>query len=313
MDLKTEVIAIIRIFMPQQTVREHKLRAGDTFRIGRHSTNDLAVLDNQVSRYHAVMNASATGVLLSDLASLNGTFVNKERVTTPINLESNDVVAIGDTKITIELPLTGIGEDVTDVTGTQAAALEGIIVTVLVADVCGYTYLSEHLDTQVVANMLQRWFKRTTEIVKAHGGIVDKYIGDCVMAVWRGPREEGAELARLALEAAKVINESSSALSLEPPWDALHQQFPWHCRVALNSGEALSGAVGDRGARDFTVLGDTVNVAFRLEGYASQQDHDFVLGPDTAELLKDNQNITSLGTVKLPGREKELEVFTLNT
>src|SRR5262249_21153579 len=161
----------------------------------------------------------------------------------------------------------------------QSLGMEIIQATVLVSDVRGYTALSENLPAHTVAEMLQRWFAVCTEIVETNGGEIDKYIGDSVMAFWRG-RETAEDAVRAALE----IQRTTSVLSSEWKHGTAH---PWRCKTSLNTGEVLCGTVGIGDARKLTVLGDAVNVAFRLNDVASEAGEEITLGKDTAEAVKE--------------------------
>ncbi len=125
-------------------------------------------------------------------------------------------------------------------------------VTVLFADISGYTAMAERMDAELVKSMVDRCLRRLGSEVERFGGIVDKYIGDNVMAIFGAPvaHEDDAERAiRAALAMHAAITEMDPELSL---------------RVGINTGEVLAGAVG----QDYTVVGDTVNVAARLQSAA---------------------------------------------
>ncbi|MFN8391432.1 MAG: adenylate/guanylate cyclase domain-containing protein [Bdellovibrionota bacterium] len=291
------------------------LGEGQVFRIGRARANDLVIENQSVSRFHAVLSASATGVVLSDLSSLNGTQLNSRRISAPVDLCSGDVVQIGNVKITVEMsrgassPRRDQDEDET-IVSTHAAKMSSVVVTVLVADVCGYTALSQKLPPHDVAEMLNSWFRRIVAAITANGGEIDKYIGDCVMALWKNPDLTPETSAVNAVRAAAKILEETEALASSGAWK--HQsEHPWKCRVALNTGEALMGAVGTSSARDFTVLGDTVNIAFRLESLASSEGSSLAISETTANLVSDMIHLRSLGHAILEGRKDNMEIFTL--
>src|SRR5436190_7887636 len=130
-------------------------------------------------------------------------------------------------------------------------------VTVLFADISGYTAMAERMDAEAVKSMVDRCLRRLGEEVVRFGGTVDKYIGDNVMALFGAPvaHEDDAERAvraalgmQAAMEELNVEAESSYGVSFA-------------LRVGVNTGEVLAGAVGDA----YTVTGDTVNVAARLQ------------------------------------------------
>jgi adenylate cyclase len=193
---------------------------------------------------------------------------------------------------------------------TMADQMREVVVTILLADVAGYTKFSEQLAPIHVTSMLQHWFSRVSETVEEYGGEVDKYIGDCVMALWRGSREDERSLATRAAEAALAILERTDALSAGGHW-VYHEGYPWRCRISLNSGEALQGTLGGARARDFTVLGDTVNVAFRLNDIAGKIQQDIVLSAETARLIQAAFTVTPLGSSPVEGRTGMVEIFTV--
>lgn len=290
--------------------RKIELREGETVRVGRSRSNDLAIRNKNVSRFHAVFSASSSGVLLSDLSSLNGTLVNGARINTPVDLNSEDLVTIGDTTMKVVLGYRDYGVEDSLLGCTQSSRLVSVVVTVLVVDVCGYTRLSEVLPATDVAQMMDRWFKRISDIVKTNGGEVDKYIGDCVMAIWRGGQDNSRELACQAVGAGREMLLATEKLSMSGRWP--HQEtYPWKCRVALNSGEALMGTVGGAGKRDFTVLGDAVNLVFRLEDVAGKLGTSFIFSGATARLVNEAFAVRDLGKIRVEGRSEEVEVYTL--
>ena len=283
-----------------------------TLRIGRARSNDLALNLPNVSRFHAIFSASTSGLVLSDLASTNGTYVNGNRISTPIDLRSGDRVDIGPVNIRVQLHL----DDDVDIMESQFMATVADrmraagIVTVLVADIRDYTKMSETLPANDLIEMLQLWFHHAAEVVAEFGGEIDKYIGDCVMALWRSPEEVAKRYAVDACKAALALRERTLELSNCTQW--IHRdRFPWRCRISLNTGKALIGAVGARGSRDFTVLGDTVNIAFRLDAIGGQLGHDFMLGETTAELAKEMVTLTSLGPINVKGKSEKIVVYTI--
>lgn len=287
-----------------------ELRQGQAYRIGRVVSNDLVIADTQISRFHAVFNASSSGIVLSDLASLNGTFVNGRRISVPTNLNPGDQITVGSTEIGVLAgQLVSDDSDISAVS-TMAAQMRAVIVTVLLADVTGYTRMSEQVPGRDVAEMLQRWFSETSAVITSFGGEVDKYIGDCVMALWRGSFQTAEEQAVLAGQAAASILKLTNAMSQGPEWPH-REQFPWRCRISLNTGEALLGTLGGSGSRDFTVLGDTVNVAFRLNDLAGTLGEDVIVSAETAKLVEKNFTVVSLGSAPLEGRKESVNIFRM--
>ncbi len=282
-----------------------------TIRMGRDPSNELILDIPNVSRFHAILTSSTSSLRVSDLSSTNGTFVNGHPVTAPVKLETGDVVDVGPAKLKIELlsdidtktNLTLIGTKFDPIMTTS-------LVTVLVADIIGYTKLSELLPPAEVTKTLQYWFERMTEIVMKYDGRVDKYIGDCVMAFWRGTDLNAKILAIEAARAAVEMKKQTQLLSESPKWPH-GDVYDWDCRVSLNTGQVMIGTVGAKGSRDFTVLGDAVNVAFRLNTVAGARGYNFVLGDTTAQHIDEIFKPIKLGPVELKGRKKKAIAYTL--
>lgn len=129
-------------------------------------------------------------------------------------------------------------------------------VTVLFADLAGYTALSRELDAEEVHALLSRFFERVDHAVEEHGGRVDKHIGDCVMAVFGAPVAHGNDAERAVL-AALAIRDAMPALSVE-----VGREVGVHVGVA--GGQVVAGGTGSAGHRELTVTGQSVNLASRL-------------------------------------------------
>lgn len=134
-------------------------------------------------------------------------------------------------------------------------------VTLYFSDVAGFSALSEEITpTELVATMSE-YFSAMTDIIEWHGGFVDKYIGDAIVAVFGAPLDDpdhASNAVRASLECATRLRELNRA--------AAFQGRTLRQRIGLNSGEALVGNIGSRRRFNYTVMGDTVNVASRLEG-----------------------------------------------
>lgn len=291
---------------------EMTLFDGTMLRVGRDKTNNLILEIPNVSRFHSLLTANLAGVLVNDLQSTNGTFVNGVPISTPAQVKTGDIIEIGPAKLLIEL----FKEEKKEKTSTQSdkttfdMVSASAIVTVLVADVSGYTRLSETLPSKDVTTMLQIWLDRVSRIIQKHGGEVDKYIGDCVMAYWRGDSGNAKLKAHHAAKASLEILEETNKLSDSPEW-AHSDTFAWDCHISLNTGEVMIGSIGTHGSRDFTVLGDVVNQAFRLNSVSSQKKVHFVTSESTAEYIKDAYPLENLGLVKIKGIKDEVLVFAI--
>jgi class 3 adenylate cyclase len=177
--------------------------------------------------------------------------------------------------------------------------------TVMFADVVSFTPLTEKLTpTQVVA-LLNELFTIVTEIVFRHGGTIDKFVGDCVMALWGVPTAQPDHAAR-ALAAAEEILSWLEAGNLT--W-----QRKYGVRVQLaigvNSGEAVVGNIGSERRMEYTAIGDVVNVAARLEAIARPQQ--VLLTEATRAMAGAGFRYTELGARTVAGRAEPLILFEL--
>ena len=135
------------------------------------------------------------------------------------------------------------------------------LVTVLFSDIRGFTSISEKLEPEQVAEMLREYLSEMTEIVFKHGGTVDKYIGDCIMALYNVPFED-PEHAIKAVRTGLEFQERTIAVSQR--WEA-KLGIAIRNGVGINTGEAVVGTLGSRQRLEYTAIGDTINLGSRLE------------------------------------------------
>src|SRR4051812_29425962 len=184
----------------------------------------------------------------------------------------------------------------TALTGERAAPVASIrpaderkLATVLFADVVGFTTMAEHADPEAVAAKVDAAFRRMATVVADHGGTVDKYMGDCLMAVFGVPSAHDNDAER-AIAAALAMQELTGSLTFS---------------IGINTGEVLVTAVAGEGG--VTVIGDAVNVAARLEKSAAAGE--ILVGPLTAELAGRRVVLEQRQSVVLKGRHQPVEVW----
>ena len=178
-------------------------------------------------------------------------------------------------------------------------------VTVMFADMVAFTKAAEIMPPEQVVKMLNELFSILTEVVFRHGGIVDKFIGDCVMAVWGAPLSEPMHASK-AMEAAEDM-----MAFLEIGAAKWREQYGIEVRLALgiNSGSAIVGNIGSDKRMDYTVVGDVVNIAARLEAMA--EPNQVLVGEGTQAALGDAFELQSLGERKLTGRTQSTRIYEL--
>ncbi|MEX1141216.1 MAG: adenylate/guanylate cyclase domain-containing protein [Thermoleophilaceae bacterium] len=174
-------------------------------------------------------------------------------------------------------------------------------VSVLFADLQGFTTFSEGRDPREVSEMINTYLQvAIPPIVRQHGGQIDRLIGDAIMATW-GTRGDQPDHAERAVRAALALQAETARIADE------HPEWP-RFRAAVNSGEAMVGVLGVESGRSYTVIGDTVNLAARLEGQAPVGG--VAIGSTTLRLL-DGARVSSLGTIRVKGKRDPVEAWLL--
>jgi class 3 adenylate cyclase len=177
---------------------------------------------------------------------------------------------------------------------------EVVEVSVLFADLRGYTPFSERTSPAEVVAMLNEYFGAAVPAVFAEGGTIVQFMGDALMAIFNAPLRQPDH----ALRACRAALALQHSLGQAPQ----HPDRP-RFRVGINSGPALVGNVGSAELRNFSALGDTTNVAARLQTYA--EEGSVVIGERTLELVGDMADVRSLGTAELKGKSAPTPVFEL--
>ncbi len=194
------------------------------------------------------------------------------------------------------------------ISGEHSLALGGQRqeITVVFADVVAFTPLAESRGAEEVVTLLNELFSMLSEIVFRHGGTVDKFIGDCIMAVWGAPVPHEDHAARALAAAEDMLR------FLETSNEDWRERFGVEIRlgIGINSGEAIVGNVGSDKRMEYTVVGDVVNVAARLEAIA--RPNQILLGQRTHELAADGFTFRDLGRHALTGRSEQTQVFELS-
>jgi len=179
-------------------------------------------------------------------------------------------------------------------------------ITVLFADIRGFTSLSEREKPERIVNLLNRYFTAMSEIIFAHGGTLDKYIGDGLMAIFGAPTAT-PEDALNAAKAAVAMQRRVSLLNGELVADGL---LPITVGIGLHTGEALVGYIGSEKRSEYTAIGDTVNLAARLESNA--RGGQILLSDATAKEIGGTFSLVAHEPVKVRNRTQPVSLFELN-
>jgi adenylate cyclase len=177
--------------------------------------------------------------------------------------------------------------------------------TVLFSDIRGFTTISEGLQPDRLAALMNEYLGAMTEVVRRHRGTLDKYIGDAIMAFWGAPIAD-AEHARNAVLTALEMQERLKALNLE----LLAQGWPeLKIGVGVNTGTMTVGDMGSPVRKAYTVMGDAVNLGSRLEGITKQYGVGIIVGEGTRERLGSDFVLRELDRVRVKGKAEPVGIY----
>jgi adenylate cyclase len=173
--------------------------------------------------------------------------------------------------------------------------------TILFTDIAGFTPLAERMHPREVTKLLNQHFSQMTDIIFEFGGTLDKYIGDGLMAVFGAPVEESDDAERAVRAALKMREEFLKTRETED------QSVIFDMRLGINSGHVVAGNIGSPRRMDYTVIGDPVNIASRLE--AAAEANQILMGEETFKLVKGKFKINKVGAKKLKGKSAEIMAY----
>jgi class 3 adenylate cyclase len=180
--------------------------------------------------------------------------------------------------------------------------------TVLFSDIRGFTTLSEQLSPEEVVAFLNEFLEMMVDCVLEHGGVLDKFIGDAVLAVFGVPVSRGSVEAdaRAAVACARTMGERLAALNEQR---VAAGKAPIRIGIGVHTGELVAGNIGSPRRMQYTVIGDTVNVGSRLESLTKDHHRRTLLSGATAALVGDSVPLVALGTATVRGRQEPLALF----
>jgi adenylate cyclase len=177
-------------------------------------------------------------------------------------------------------------------------------VTLLFSDIRGFTTLSESRSPEEVVALLNRYFSLQVDVVFRHGGSLDKFIGDCIMALWGAPlddRDHARRAVACALDMADTLGEFKRELG--------EADASFDVGIGIHSGPAVVGLIGSEKRREYTAIGDAVNLASRIEGLTKDAKRRILVSRDTMERCADAFDFVSCGTFPVKGRAQPVELF----
>jgi adenylate cyclase len=180
--------------------------------------------------------------------------------------------------------------------------------TFMFSDIRGFTPISEKYkgNPQGLTRLINRFLTRMTNIIIKNGGTVDKFMGDCIMAFWNAPLNTPRH-ETLAVKTAIQMQKELKKLNRELKKEKLPQI---NIGIGINTGQALVGNMGSDQRFDYSVIGDDVNLASRLESSSKELASTLVVGEKTVKKCK-RYKFKSLGTIQVKGKTEDIKVYTI--
>lgn len=196
-----------------------------------------------------------------------------------------------------------VTKDVANVILDQQINLEGEvrICTILVSDIANYTTLSEGLSPEEIVQLLNEYFAVLVQIIQENNGVVNKFMGDSIFAIFNVPLDD-PDHASHAIKAALAIKEITSTMEFG-------KKHHLKTRIGINTGSVVAGNIGAADRMEYTVIGDDVNIAARLEQLNKQFNTQILIGENTYELAKHQFKFNQIGNVQLKGKERTIKVY----
>jgi adenylate cyclase len=181
-------------------------------------------------------------------------------------------------------------------------------ITLLFTDLVGFTNISEQLGPEQVTQLLNEHFSRATAIIKQHGGTVNRFIGDSIMALWGAPLSDEHQ----------AVNACLAARDMQADMRKLREELAQRglpaltMRIGIHSGAAIVGNLGSSDRFDYTAIGDSVNLASRLEGVNKLCGTEILLSADTASRIGDALPLRRVDRVIVKGKSEAVDIFTVS-
>ena len=300
---------LIRVDRTGQGKTGEAIPLGELVTIGRSPGNNLVLPDGQVSRNHALIRSEGEKYLILDLGSVNGTFVNDKPVTSAVALRGGDVIRMGESMFLFKRDEPDVAPAEVSRKVTQRV-FANVNLAVLVSDVRNYTALSAAIPADGLSAILADWFRRVGQCIEARDGNIEKFRGDSVMAYWISKRggEKNAHILG-ALRAARDMLASSHEYD-----ERLAAQYPGHdfrIGCGIHCGDAVLGNIGADSRRDFTTLGDSANVTFRIESLCSGLNRPVLVSEEIKTRAEPEFMFDDMGPQPLKGKPEPVNIYAL--
>jgi len=189
------------------------------------------------------------------------------------------------------------------VAGGAALEPKQVLATILFTDIESFTTLAESIPPKQVVQTLNEYFPAVIEPITRYGGVVNQFQGDAMLVTFNVPLEDSAH-ADNAVKAAIEIQQASNSRTFAGS--------PLRTRIGINSGEVIAGNIGAGDRFNYTVHGDAVNLAARLEQLNKKYKTRILMSESTVDLLSDKDNIEPLGEVEIRGKTQSIRIFTIS-
>lgn len=183
------------------------------------------------------------------------------------------------------------------------------VATILFSDLRGFTSFSENLPVEELIDVLNQYFNLMTDIILKNRGMLNKFIGDAIMAIYNVPVNDphhAPHAVITAMEMKKELEQLNSVLSAKGKGDLQLQMG-----IGIHTGEVFAGNVGARQRKEYTVMGDAVNLASRIEQLNKEFLTSILISEETYKLVKDYVDVLDKGLVEIRGRKHGVRVFEL--
>ena len=187
------------------------------------------------------------------------------------------------------------------------------LMTVFFSDLEGSTAIGERLTPDGIVKLLNQYFSLMSEPIREFHGIIDKYIGDAIMAFWGPPFTDGAEHATLAcLAALESYKKLDTFRQLLPDIMGLRKDLPRiNVRMGIATGDVTVGSIGSEYSKGYTVIGDTVNLASRLEGVNKEYGTQLLISEETWKMAHEAIEARELDCIQVAGKSEPVRIFEL--
>ncbi len=181
------------------------------------------------------------------------------------------------------------------------------VVTVLFSDIRGFTSMSEKLSAEDVSKILNEYFSEMEPIITKYNGVINKFIGDAVMAIFGEPIQDLNH----------PINAVKCAYEMLKKVEALREKWLFEGKpkieigIGINTGEAFVGNIGSEKRLEYTVIGDTVNLASRIEGYNKVYHTNLLVSSSTYSYISDIADVIKIGDVQIRGKSKKMDIYEI--